>query len=97
MTRQAVLIVALIVIGLVALFDGGAMTGGGAGGAMMETTWMGGFGWMWMPVLLSVGVLLVWGIFDGKKRAVMAVDAPVPLYHRRLAASRIHCASSIMR
>lgn len=67
MTRQGVLLVGLLVVGLIALFGGGAMTGGRAGGGMMGTTWMRGLGWMWMPVLLTVGALLAWGIF-GKKR-----------------------------
>ena len=68
MTRQAVLVAALIVIGLLALLGGGAMAGGRVGGGMMGGAWMGGFGWMWMPALLAVCALLVWGIFDGKKR-----------------------------
>lgn len=67
MTHQGVLLVGLLVVGLIALFGGGAMTGGRAGGGMMGTAWMGGLGWMWMPVLLTVGALLAWGIF-GKKR-----------------------------
>ena len=38
------------------------------GGGMMGNAWMGGFGWMWIPAVLIVGlgVLLVWGIL-GKK------------------------------
>ena len=62
------LVVALVVVGLFVLFGGGAMTGGGMGGGMMGNAWMGGFGWMWIPAVLIVGlgVLLVWGIL-GKK------------------------------
>ncbi|MFA5911644.1 MAG: hypothetical protein WC815_22935 [Vicinamibacterales bacterium] len=38
------------------------------GGNMMGNAWMGGFGWMWIPTLvaLGLGVLIVWGLF-GKK------------------------------
>ena len=62
------LVVALVVVGLFVLFGGGAMTGGRMGGDMMGNAWMGGFGWMWIPAVLIVGlgVLLVWGIL-GKK------------------------------
>ena len=45
------------------------MGGGRMGGGMMGTTWMGGLGWMWIPVVLIVGlaVLLAWGML-GKKQ-----------------------------
>ena len=62
------LVVALVVVGLFVLVGGGAMSGGRMGGGMMGNAWMGGFGWMWIPAVLIVGlgVLLVWGIL-GKK------------------------------
>ena len=67
-TNGALIVALVVVVGLFVLFGGGAMTGGGMGGGMMGTAWMGGFGWMWIPAVLTVGLgaLLVWGIF-GKK------------------------------
>ena len=65
---NSILVIALVVVGLLLLFGGGAMTGGRAGGGMMGTAWMGGFGWMWIPAVLTVGlvVLLARGIFGTK-------------------------------
>ena len=62
------LVIALVVVGLFVLVGGGAMTGGTTGGGMMGTAWMGGVGWMWIPALLTVGLvaLLVRGM-SGKK------------------------------
>ena len=67
-TNGALVVALVVVVGLFVLFGSGAMTGGRMGGGMMGTAWMGGFGWMWIPAVLTVGlgVLLAWGIF-GKK------------------------------
>jgi hypothetical protein len=76
------LIIALVVVFVLFLiFGGGAMTGSMMGGGMMGQGWgsyrmghgwiNGGFSWMWIPTLLTLGlgVLLGWAIF-GKKRAL---------------------------
>ena len=38
------------------------------GGNMMGNAWMGGFGWMWIPTLIVIGlgVLVMWGQFAKK-------------------------------
>lgn len=68
-TNGALIVALVVVVGLFVLFGGRAMTGGGMGGNMMGNAWMGGFGWMWIPTVLIVGlgVLFVWGIL-GKKQ-----------------------------
>ncbi|MEY4637376.1 MAG: hypothetical protein RJA55_3174 [Acidobacteriota bacterium] len=35
---------------------------------MMGNAWMGGFGWMWIPTLIVIGlgVLVMWGQFVKK-------------------------------
>ena len=67
-TTGALIVALVVVVGLFVLFGGGAMTGGRMGGGMMGTAWMGGLGWMWIPALLTVGLvaLLVRGM-SGKK------------------------------
>jgi len=67
-TTGALVVAFVVVVGLFVLFGGGAMTGGRMGGGMMETAWMGGLGWMWIPVVLTVGLgaLLVRGVFEKK-------------------------------
>ena len=76
-TNGSLVVALVVVVGLLVLFGGGAMTGGHMGGAMtgghigggmMGTAWMGGFGWMWIPAVLTVGlvVLLARGMV-GKK------------------------------
>ena len=73
-TNGALVVALVVVVGLFVLFGGGAMTGGRMGGGMMGggmtgNAWMGGFGWMWIPAVLTVGLaaLRAWGIF-GKKQ-----------------------------
>ena len=58
----------VVVVVLFLIFGGGAMTGSMIGGGMMGHGWIGGFSWMWVPTLLTLGlgVLLGWVIF-GKK------------------------------
>lgn len=72
-TSRGLVVAVVIVVGLLVLVGGGAIIGGGPGGGMMGggrtgTAWMGGFGWMWVPAVLIVGLaaLLAWGMF-GKK------------------------------
>ncbi|MEO8681126.1 MAG: hypothetical protein ABI665_18900 [Vicinamibacterales bacterium] len=67
-------VIGLAIIALFLLFGGGAMTGGRIGGGMMGGNmtggaWMGGGGWMWIPALLIVClvVMVVLGLF-GKKQ-----------------------------
>ena len=68
------LIIAFVVVVLLFLvFGGGAMSGSFMGGGMMGggpigDHGVGGFGWMWIPtvITLGIGVLLGWMIF-GKK------------------------------
>jgi hypothetical protein len=67
-TSKAPLVIALVVVAVLFLIFGGwAMTG--MGGGMMRHGWInGGFSWLWIPTLLTLGlgVLLGWLIF-GKK------------------------------
>ena len=63
----------VVVVVLFLVFGGGAMSGSFMGGGMMGggtigDVRVGGFGWMWIPtvITLGVGVLLGWVIF-GKK------------------------------
>ncbi len=69
-TTGALVVALVVVIGLFVLFGGGAMTGGRVSGGMMGTTWMGGFGWMWIPAVLIVGLgaLLARGFFGTKQK-----------------------------
>jgi hypothetical protein len=73
------LIIALVVVIVFFLIFGGAMTGSMMGGGMMGRegiggyrmghVWVaGGFSWMWIPTLLTLGlgVLLGWAIFAKK-------------------------------
>lgn len=65
-TNKTVLIVVIsFVVVLLLLFSGGAMLTGG----MMGNGTMGGIGWMWIPIILMLGLgaLLVWAIFGQKK------------------------------
>jgi len=77
-TRKTPLVIALVVVVVLFLIFGGwAMTGmgggmmgqGGIGGYRIGHAWInGGFSWLWIPTLLTLGlgVLLGWLIF-GKK------------------------------
>ena len=76
-SKTPLLIAFVVVVVLFLIFGGGAMTGmgggmmgqGGIGGYRMGHGWInGGFSWLWIPTLitLGLGVLLGWMIF-GKK------------------------------
>ena len=65
-TNNTALVIAFVVVlVLVLLFGGGAMTGATMSGGMMGSGRMGGTSWMWIPTLLTlgIGILLGWAIF----------------------------------
>ena len=71
--KTGLFIAFVVVVVFFLVFGGGAMSGSLMGGGMMGggpigQGSFGGFGWMWIPALitLGVGVLLGWKIF-GKK------------------------------
>lgn len=76
-SKTPIVVVFVVVVVLFLIFGGWAMTGigggmmgqGGNGGFRMGHRWIeGGFSWMWIPTLLTlgVGVLLAWVIFRRK-------------------------------
>ena len=74
-SKTPLVIALVVVVVLFLIFGGGSMMGGrmmgqgGIGGYRMGHGWInGGFSWMWIPTLLTLGlgVLLGWLIF-GKK------------------------------
>ena len=69
-TNKTALVIAFaVVLVLVLLFGGGAMSGATLSGGMMGNGVMGGISWMWIPavLMLGLGFLLVWIIFEQKK------------------------------
>ena len=66
--KTALVIAFVVVVVLLFLFGGGAMTGATMRGGMMGSGMMGGISWMWIPTLLTlgIGILLGWAIFDKK-------------------------------
>ena len=78
-SRKPLVIAFVVVVVLFLIFGGGAMTGSMIGGGMMGQAatggyrmgqgWInGGFSWMWIPTLvtLGIGVVLGWSIFAKK-------------------------------
>ena len=67
--KTALVIVFSIVVVLLMLFGGGAMTGATLSGGMMGNGAMGGISWIWIPTVLMIGLgaVLVWAIFGQKK------------------------------
>ena len=76
-SKTPIVVLFVVVVVLFLIFGGWAMTGigggmmgqGGIGGFRMGHRWIeGGFSWMWIPTLLTlgVGVLLAWVIFRRK-------------------------------
>jgi hypothetical protein len=64
-----VVVVLFLIFGGGSMLCGGMMGQGGIGGFRMGQGWIcGGFSWMWIPTLLTLGlgILLGWVIF-GKK------------------------------
>ena len=68
-TRTALGIGFVVVVVLLLLFGGGTMTGAPMRGGMMGNGVMGGISWMWIPIVLvlGLGALLVWVMFGRKK------------------------------
>ena len=63
------LVIAFVVVVVLFLIFGGMMSGSMMSGGMMGHGWIaGGFSWMWIPTLLTLGlgVLLGWLIFAKK-------------------------------
>jgi hypothetical protein len=67
-SKKPLVIAFVAVVVLFLIFGGGAMTGSNMSGGMMGHGWMGGFSWMWIPTLLTLGlgVTLGWAIFAKK-------------------------------
>ena len=68
-TNKTALVIAFaVVVILLLMFGGGAMTGATLSGGMMGNGAMGGVSWIWIPtvLMLGLGVLLVWAIFEKK-------------------------------
>jgi len=62
------LIAFAILVVLIVLFGGGAMTGGMMNGGVHGSGWMGDRSWMWTPALVALGLGVVLGWFLFKKR-----------------------------
>lgn len=67
--RTPLIIAFVAVVVLFLVFGYGSMGGSMMNGGMMGQGWSGGFGWMWIPTLLTLGfgILLGWLIFGKKK------------------------------
>ena len=67
--RTPLVIVFVVVVVLFLIFGYGSMGGSMMNGGMMGQGWTGGFGWMWIPTLLTLvlGMGLGWLIFGQKK------------------------------
>lgn len=72
--KTGLIIAFVVVVVLFLVFGGGAMSGsfmgrGMMGGGPIGDDRVGGYGWMWIPtvITLGVGVLLGWVIFGKKK------------------------------
>ena len=58
----------VVVVVLFLIFGGGAMSGAMMSGGMMGPGWIGGFNWMWIPTLLTLGLgVLLASMILGKK------------------------------
>ena len=60
-SKAPLLIAFTVVIVLFLIFGGGAMTGSTMRGGMMGHGSVGGFSWMWIPTLLTLGLGLLLG------------------------------------
>jgi hypothetical protein len=67
-SKTSLIIALVVVVVLFLIFGGGAMTGS-MGGGMMGHGWInGGFSWMWVPTLLTLGLgILLGGLIFAKK------------------------------
>jgi len=66
-TKTALAIAFVVLALLLLLFGGGMMTGTTMSGGMMGNGSMGGFSWMWLPILLVVVLGVVLFSVFGKK------------------------------
>ena len=66
---KSLIVAFVVVVALVLLFGGGAMTGGMMNGGVHGTGWMDERSWMWTPAIIALclGVALGWVIFKKKK------------------------------
>ena len=67
--KSALLIAFAVVLFLLMMFGAGTMSGETLSSDMMGTGVMSGISWMWIPVvlILGLGALIVWAIFERKK------------------------------
>ena len=67
--KTPLIIAFVVVVVLFLIFGYGSMGGSMMNGGMMGQGWTGGFGWMWIPTLLTliIGIGLGWVIFGQKK------------------------------
>jgi hypothetical protein len=87
-SKTSLVIALVVVVVLFLFFGGGAMTGsmlggmmgqGGIGGYRMGHGWInGGFSWMWIPTLLTLGIgHPAW--LDDLREEVTGLDGPKPI------------------
>lgn len=67
--KTPLVITFVVVVVLFLVFGYGSMGGSMMNGGMMGQRWTNGFGWMWIPTLLTLGlgIVLGWMIFGQKK------------------------------
>lgn len=67
--KTPLVIAFVVVVVLFLVFGYGSMGGSMMNGGLMGQGWNGGFGWMWIPTLLTLGlgIVLGWIIFAKKK------------------------------
>ncbi len=67
--KTPLVITFVVVVVLFLVFGYGSMGGSMMNDGMMGHGWTGGFGWMWIPTILTlvVGIVLGWMIFAKKK------------------------------
>lgn len=68
-SNTPLIIAFVVVVALLVLFGGGAMTSGMMNGGAHGTGWMDERGWMWTPALIALclGVALGWVIYKKKE------------------------------
>lgn len=67
-TKTALIIAFTIALAMLLLFGGGTMTGATLSGGMMGNGALGVISWMWVPILmmLGLGAVLVWALSQKK-------------------------------
>ena len=67
-SNTPLIIAFFLVVVLFLIFGGGAMTGSMMTGGMMGHGSIGGFSWMWIPALITLGLgVLLGSVIFGKK------------------------------